>query len=82
MNTAEPSLGARAARYRRAGGARWGPGRAGGGAGALEPALQRPLPTGKSGDSPQVFPDFNKLRGMVLFLFWWFLQLKEREAEM
>ena len=52
------------------------------GAGAPEPALQRPLCTGQSGDSPQVFPDFNEFRGMVLFLFWWFLQLKEREAEM
>ena len=75
MNAAEPGLGARAARYRRA--------RAGCGALELqEPALQRPLSTGQSGDSPQVFPDFNKFRGMVLFLFWGFLQLKGREAEM
>lgn len=78
MNAAEPGLGARAAAYRRAGGR-------GGGRGALElrePALQCPLSTGQSGDSPQVFPDFNKFRGMVLFLFWGFLQLKGREAEM
>ena len=75
MNAAEPGLGARAARYRRA--------RASCGALELqEPALQCPLPTGQSGDSPQVFPDFNKFRGMVLFLFWGFLQLKGREAEM
>lgn len=62
-----------------------GVGTRGGLQGALELqqlALKRSLFTGQGGDSPQVFPDFNKFGGMVLFLFWWFFQLKERETEM
>lgn len=43
-----------------------------------QPALQHSLFTGRWRDSPQVFPDFNEFGGVVLFLFWWFFQLKER----
>lgn len=70
-----PSRGPRAAVYRRAGGG--GRGR-GGLQGALELqqlALQHPLFTGQGGNSPQVFPDFNKFGGVLLFLFRWFFQL-------
>lgn len=45
-----------------------------------QPALQRSLFTGQRGDSPQVFPDFDKFGGVFLFLFWWFFQLKERRS--
>lgn len=38
-------------------------------------ALQGSLFTGYRGDSPQVFPNFDKFGGMVLFLFWWIFQL-------
>lgn len=48
------------------------------GLGLPQPALQHPLFTWQHGDPPQVFPDFNEFRGMVLFLFWWLFQLKER----
>lgn len=43
-------------------------------------ALQGSLFTGYRGDSPQVFPNFDKFGGMVLFLFWWIFQLKERRS--
>lgn len=43
-----------------------------------QPALQHSVFTGQRGNSPQVFPDFNEFRGVVLFLFWWFFQLKDR----
>lgn len=56
----------------------WGPGEGCGVPGLPQPALQHPLFTRQRGDSPQVFPDFNEFRGMVLFLFRWFFQLKER----
>lgn len=50
----------------------------GAGPGLPQPALQHPLFTWQHGDPPQVFPDFNEFRGVVLFLFWWLFQLKER----
>ena len=43
-----------------------------------QPALQHSLFTRQRGNSPQVFPDFNKFGCMVFFLFRWFFQLKER----
>lgn len=55
-----------------------GPGLGCGVLGLHQPALQHSLFTRQRGDSPQVFPDFNKFRGMVFFLFWHFFQLKER----
>lgn len=70
-----------AARYRRTGGGCGGQGWAAGRLELQEPALQHFLFTRQRGDSSQVFPDFNKFRGMVLFFFWWFFQLTERKAE-
>lgn len=32
------------------------------------------------GDSAQVFPDFDELRGVVLFSLWWVFQLEERDT--
>lgn len=56
----------------------WGPGEGCGGPGLPQPALQHPLFTRQRGDPPQVLPDFDEFRGMVLFLFRRFFQLKER----
>jgi hypothetical protein len=60
------------------------PGMEGGGGAwvSRQPALQCSLFTGQSSDSAQIFPDFDKLRGVVLFLFWGFFQLKEGEVEL
>lgn len=41
----------------------------------MEETLQCSLFAGQGGDSAQVFPDFDELRGMVLFSLWWVFQL-------
>lgn len=46
----------------------------------MEETLQCSLFAGQGGDSAQVFPDFDELRGMVLFSLWWVFQLEQRNT--
>lgn len=45
-----------------------------------EGTLQSSLFAGQRGDSAQVFPDFDELRGVVLFSVRWVFQLEERDT--